>query len=420
MFLVYSFLYSLAVIVLFIPEYLKRPQELRRIWLKEKLGILPQLDSSLWVHAVSVGEVNAAMQLIIKLRKNYSHLPVILSTVTDTGRKVASERVPEGVTVVYLPFDLGHILERAFRRVKPKMLIIIETELWPNLLRYASAAKIPVLVLNGRISEKSSKGYSKISFFMKRVLNLVNVFGMQSSLDAERLKSMGADEKKVQVTGNFKFDFEITGRMPAWAEEFRGSVIIAGSTHKGEEELILSAYLQNLENFPELKLIIAPRHPQRFREVSDLLNRMKIQFARRSELGQAGIDPAMPGPKVLLLDSVGELSFIYGIADIVLIGKSFTGIGGQNPLEAAYWGKPVICGPHMENFPFMKEFYAKEGAFEVEPGFLAGKMRDLLANPEFARKTGENARIFYEQRSGAVQKAMNLVGEYLACREEFA
>lgn len=409
MFIIYSFFYSLAIIVLFIPEYLKRPQGLRRIWLREKLGSLPEMDSSIWLHAVSVGEVNAAMQLIIKLRETYPETPVILSTITDTGRKVASEKVPEGVTVVYLPFDLIHIIKRAVRRVKPKVLIIIETELWPNILRYASAGNIPVLILNGRISEKSSKGYRKISFFMKKVLSFVTIFSMQSSLDAERLKSIGADEEKVQVAGNFKFDTEIKRAMPSWAEGFRGSVIIAGSTHKGEEELIVSAYLKNLENFPELKLILAPRHPQRFREVSDLLSRMKIPFARRSELVQAGIGPEEISSKVLLLDSVGELSFIYGIADIVLVGKSFTGTGGQNPLEAAFWGKPVICGLHMENFPFMKEFYAEGAAFEVEPDFLAEKIGYLLAYPEVGRETGEKARAIYERKSGAVDKAMKLI-----------
>jgi 3-deoxy-D-manno-octulosonic-acid transferase len=409
MFSVYSFLYTLAIIFLFIPQYLKRPPELKRNWIREKLGGLPEMDSSFWVHAVSVGEVNAAIQLLVKMRERYPHTAIILSTITDTGRKVALEKVPEGVRVVYLPFDIIHILKKAFRRVRPKVLIIIETELWPNILRYASGQNVPVLILNGRISERSSKGYEKVSFFMKKVFSFVTVFSMQSSLDAERLKVIGADEKKVQVSGNFKFDMQISGEMPGWAAALRGPVIIAGSTHKGEEELVISAYLENLKNFPELKLILAPRHPERFREVSDLLSRMRIPFMRRSEMYAAVAGPELLDSKVLLLDTVGELSSIYCIADIALIGKSFLGTGGQNPLEAAYWGKPIICGPHMENFPFMKEFYAEEAAFEVEPGFLSGKIKELLVHPEVARKAGEKAKLLYERRSGAVEKAMKLI-----------
>lgn len=412
MFIIYSIIYIIVIFVLFIPQYLKRPKELRRKWVREKLGLLPELDSSLWVHAVSVGEVNAAVQLLRMLRGKYPDMPIVLTTITDTGRKVALDKVPQGVRVVYLPFDINWILERAFRRVKPGMLIVIETELWPNIFRLSHKRNIPVIILNGRISEKSSHGYKKISFFMKKVLSYVTVFSMQSSLDAERLKAIGADEKKVKVSGNFKFDMEISGGMPAWTAAVKGPVIVAGSTHKGEEELVITAYLENLGKFPDLKLILAPRHPERFREVAELLRREKVPFVMRSGLVDNDIAGEPVSEKVLLLDHVGELSSVYAIADIAIIGKSFTGIGGQNPLEPAYWGKPILCGPHMENFPFMREFYDEGAAFEVEPAFLAGKIGELLDSPDLAKEAGDKARRLYESKSGTVAKALEIIGKY--------
>jgi 3-deoxy-D-manno-octulosonic-acid transferase len=413
MFLVYSFIYTLVIFVLFIPQYLKRPKELRRKWAREKFGMLPEMRDSLWVHAVSVGEVNAAIQLLRRLREKYPATPIVLSTITDTGQKVASAKVPEGVRVVYLPFDINWILERSFGRVNPRLIIVIETELWPNFFRLAHKRNIPVMVLNGRISEKSSKGYKKISFFMKKVLSCVSEFSMQSDLDAERLRAIGADEKKVRVSGNFKFDMEFSGEMPAWTSAVKGPVIVAGSTHKGEEELILAAYLENLPRFPDLRLILAPRHPERFNEVVDLLRTKKIPFVRRSELASRSLAGEPFAERVLLLDTVGELSFVYRIADIAIIGKSFTGIGGQNPLEPAYWGKPILCGPHMENFPFVREFYDKGAAFEVQPSSLSEKLGHFLAQPDIARAAGERARRLYESKSGAVGRAMEVIEKYV-------
>jgi 3-deoxy-D-manno-octulosonic-acid transferase len=413
MFFIYSVIYTIVIFVLFIPQYMKRPVELRGKWVREKLGSLPDLAFSFWVHAVSVGEVNAAIQLLTRLRTKYPAMPIVLSTITDTGQKVALDKVPEGVSVVYLPFDINWFLERAFRRVRPKILIVMETELWPNILRLSCKRNIPVIILNGRISAKSSRGYKKISFFMKKVFSYVTVFSMQSSLDAERLMAIGADEKKVQVSGNFKFDVEMSGGRSALAAAVKGPVIVAGSTHRGEEELVLSAYLENLGKFPDLKLILAPRHPERFGEVADLLRARGISFVRRSELGvfDSASDPFKE--KVLLLDSVGELSSVYAIADIALIGKSFFGVGGQNPLEPAYWGKPILCGRHMENFPFIQEFYDAGAAFEVDPGSLAKKIGKLLTDPDSAKAAGEKAKVLYASKAGAVGKAMTIIGEFI-------
>jgi len=418
MFLIYSILYSLALAFLFVPQYLKRPGDVRKKWLHEKFGFLPVAPRSapqapIWIHAVSVGEVNAALPLLKRLKDAYPALPVILSTITDTGQKVARERAPEGTTVMYLPFDLCFILRRCFAHINPRLFIVVETELWPNVFRVAHERNVPVLVLNGRISEKSAKGYLKVSFFMKKVFDHVTLFCMQSDTDAERIRSIGASEEKVRVTGNFKFDMDISKDVPEWAREISGPVIVAGSTHAGEEQIMIDAYRENVYLFPGLKLIIAPRHPERFKEAEETIIRSDIRYCRRSELGSGGREQIDPACNILLLDTIGELTAVYSIARIAIMGKSFEGFGGQNPLEPAYWGKPVICGPHMENFPFIRNFIDEGAAFEVTSASLAKKIKELLIQPEKAKAAGEKARAFYLKSSGAVDRAAKIIEEYL-------
>jgi 3-deoxy-D-manno-octulosonic-acid transferase len=418
MFLVYSILYSLALAVLFVPQYLKRPLGMRKKWLRDKFGMfdfsLPAPHSSpVWIHAVSVGEVHAVIPLLKRLRVAYPGLPLVLSTITDTGQKVAGEKAPEGVLTVYLPFDLGVILHRCFARVTPKLFIVVETELWPNIFRVAHERNVPVLVLNGRISEKSARGYRKVSFFMKKVFAYVTLFSMQSDADAERIRSIGADGGKVCVSGNFKFDMDIPGNVPVWLREIRGPVIVAGSTHAGEEQIVIDAYRENLRLFPGLKLIIAPRHPERFKEAEEVIIRSEIRYMKRSEVSAGWRELNAEGPYILLLDTVGELSTVYSIADMAIMGKSFEGFGGQNPLEPAYWGRPIICGPHMENFPFIREFLEAGAAFEVSPAGLAKKVKELLMQPEKGKASGETARALYLRNSGAVDRTMKIIGDFI-------
>lgn len=409
MFLVYSLLYAVAASILFIPEYLKRPKELRKRWLREKFGYLPDVESPIWVHAVSVGEVGASIGLLKKLRAEYPQSSLILSTITDTGQKVALEKVPFGTTVVYLPFDLKHILDRSFRRAMPRLFLVMETELWPNIFRTLASHRVPVLVLNGRISEKSAAGYRKISFFMKKVFSYISVFGMQSQVDADRIGYIGAEKMKITVLGNFKFDMEMPGTIPDWARSMGGPIVVAGSTHKGEEELILAAYAENKKFSPELRLILAPRHPERFEEVAAMLKKSGIPYMKRTEIK----DLNTSGASVILLDTVGELSSVYAAADIAIMGKSFEGVGGQNPLEPAYWGKPIICGPHMENFPLIKDFYREGAAFEVEATALPKKIKELLLAPDKAKSAGQRAKELCLKNSGAVDRAMGIIREYI-------
>jgi 3-deoxy-D-manno-octulosonic-acid transferase len=271
-------------------------------------------------------------------------------------------------------------------------------------------------LLNGRISGNSFKGYKKISFFMRRVLSCVDLFCMQSELDAERVRSLGVNSEKVKVLGNFKFDTMSPSAIPEWAKRISGPVLIAGSTHEGEEELIISAYHNLKKDFPDLNLIIAPRHPERFKEVEDLLRSKGISFIKRSALGTQGLTPppsSSPIGIIILLDTVGELSTIYGIADIAIIGKSYKGYGGQNPLEPAYWGKAIICGPHMENFPVIQDFYDQGAALEANEESLYLALRELLYSPEKVRKMGDKAKEIYTKNTGAVDRAMEVIIRYI-------
>ncbi len=435
MYFIYSLLYIIAIIIILPFEYFKRPKDIRKRWLREKFGFLNssfvQLKSPhppfakgegggiLWVHAVSVGEVMAALPLIKKLREREPSRGIILSTITDTGQKVARERAPEDTTIVYLPFDITSILNTVLKRIKPEILIVIETELWPNLFRVFKENGIPVILFNGRISENSFKGYKKISFFMKRVLSYVDFFGMQCEEYAERIRSLGVNKSRVMTLGNFKFDTRPPSQIPEWTNKIKKPVIIAGSTHEREEELMASVYIELKKDFPDLNLIIAPRHPERFKGVEDMLSSKGILFIKRSvfstqhsELSEATDWQTIKG-MIIILDTIGELSSVYGRADIAIIGKSFKGYGGQNPLEPAYWGKPILCGPHMENFPVIKDFYREEAALEVNEEGLYVKLKELLMSPEKAKEIGSKAQQLYRKNTGAVDRAMEIIARYV-------
>jgi 3-deoxy-D-manno-octulosonic-acid transferase len=414
MYFLYSFIYLIAIIILLPFEYLKRPEEIRRKWLREKVGLIEEVKGkSIWIHAVSVGEVTAAAPLLERIKEQYPLKSIIISTITDTGQKVAKERAPEGTIILYLPFDMPSILKGVLHKVRPELLIVIETEIWPNLIRVFRENGIPVLLLNGRISENSFRGYRKIAFFMKRVLSPVDFFGMQAEGYADRIKRLGVGSEKVSTLGNFKFDTKPPGDIPAWTAKIVGRIITAGSTHEGEEALLTDVYLALKKEIHDLNLIIAPRHPERFKTVEDMLSSKGISFVKRSEINALNAGPSLKGV-IILLDTVGELSSVYGISDIAVIGKSFRGLGGQNPLEPAYWSKPIVCGPHMENFPFIREFYREGAALEIKEEELYEKIKEILLSPEKAKAIGLRAGELFKKNAGAVERAMEIIERYLA------
>lgn len=248
---------------------------------------------------------------------------------------------------------------------------------------------------------------------MKTVLSNVDFFGMQEKTYTERILSFGIDRSRVRYLGNLKFDIQPTSQIPKWTEKILGPVIVAGSTHEGEEELITSVYTKLKEDFLGLNLIIAPRHPERFIEVEEMLESLEINFIKRSSLSVHNSRPDEIHGELILLDSIGELSVIYGISTIAIIGKSFRGYGGQNPLEPAFWGKPIICGPHMENFPVIGDFYKEGAAVEVSEDRLYSKLKEMLLSPEKAKEVGLKAQQLYRKNTGAVDRSLEIVSRYI-------
>lgn len=417
MYQLYTILYCAALIFLLPFEFFKRPKSLRKRWIRERLGFCgPEIQSSqsltMWVHAVSVGEAIASVPLIKKLKSRYPHSGFVISTVTDTGQKVAAERLGDIAKIIYVPFDLPFAVKNTFRRTRPSIFIIMETELWPNIIKTSDMLNVPVLLMNGRISEKSFNGYKSLRFFIHRVMSYVSFFCMQDEVYAERVKALGAGPQRVSAIGSFKFDTKPSSPAPEWTCRLKGPVIIAGSTHRTEEELLIDAYIKLRVDFSDLNLIIAPRHPERFKEVEELIRKKGLEYTKRSEMIKQENAAKISGT-VVLLDVIGELSSVYGACDIAVMGGTFIEHGGQNPLEPAYWGKAIVCGPHMENFPFMDEFYRDSAAVKVEAGNLHGSLGDLLASSERMESMGKAARTLYEKNAGATDRAIEIIEKYL-------
>ncbi|MBF0538799.1 MAG: 3-deoxy-D-manno-octulosonic acid transferase [Nitrospirae bacterium] len=446
MMFLYNALYAGALSLMLPFEYFKRPESLRKRWLSERCGDLSPDDSDagasreapvVWLHAVSVGEVISAVPLVKRILQEIT-TNVVVSTVTDTGQAVARQRLGNSVRLIYIPFDLPHTVRRAVERLRPDIFISMETELWPGVFHIMHEHNTPVVILNGRISSKSHKGYSKIRFFMKDVLSTVTLFGMQNEVYAQRIIDIGADVSRVKVMGNLKYDIEPPTVVPAWAQQLSGpgagrtgnKMIVAGSTHEGEEEIVLAAYTRLKERFPALTLILAPRHPQRFDEAERLVKRVGLRCLRRSlfrsdspltaraarTLTVAGdeLPPTDVIPDVILLDCVGELAAVYGAGQVAIVGGSFVAKGGHNLLEPASWGVPIICGAHMDNFPTTGEFIQQGAAISVTADSLYDTLRGLLDDEALCQRMGYAAKGLYAKNSGALARCVEEVARVLA------
>ena len=425
MFLIYNIISTIASI--FALPYLLAKATVReryRFGLARKLGLVvdPGLsrlskERPIWVHAVSVGEVMAAVPLIRRMKREHPHLKIVLSTVTATGRKTAERNLPELDALTFFPFDLYWPIQRAIRLINPRLFITLETELWPNLLMTLNRRGIPALLVNGRISDSSFKGYRMFQPLFRRALSAFSYLCMQSEADADRILAIGADPAQVLVTGNMKYDGaweEVGPEAGKYALHLLGleegaRPFIAGSTHRGEEEAVLSVFLGLKEHHPDLILVIAPRHPERFNEVANLVSSRGIKLVRRTEIdGHHGAD-------VILLDTIGELSRLYAGASIIFIGGSLIPFGGHNPLEAAVYGKPVLFGPHMENFRDIAEGLIKGGgAFRVaSPSELYSRASALLTDGQLLEGVGRRAEEVVKRNRGACEATMRVVNEVL-------
>lgn len=403
----YDLLALLAAIILTPYEYFRRPGNLRAAWLRERWGFWRCGPVDVWIHAVSVGEALAASGVVKELKRRRPDLKIAVSTVTDTGRGIAMESMP-GVPVFYMPWDIGPLIGRVLRTTQPKVVAVMETELWPAMISRTSLEHVPLVILNGRISDRSFRGYMRIRRFMRLLLLKVTHFGMQSRADLDRIRAIGAEDQAASVIGNLKFDIAPpVARDMDWLSALSHPVWIAGSTHEGEEQKVLGAYRMLADSGRNITLVIAPRHPQRFDAVERVITAAGFDCARRSSIGgKSG--------GIILLDAMGELASAYAAADVVFVGGSLVPSGGHNILEPAHWRKPVIFGSHMENFRAIAAGFLDEkaGVQVNTPEELAGAVGRILDNSTESAEMAERAYALIERNRGAAARCADLLLRY--------
>jgi 3-deoxy-D-manno-octulosonic-acid transferase len=368
-----------------------------------------------WIHAVSVGESAVAVPLVEGIRQRWPELSIVVSTITPTGARIVAERLAGRAVHRYFPVDLPGPVRRALDAARPRFFIAIETELWPNFLRALAARRIPAMIANGRISDRSFRRYHRVRWLMRRVLADVSVFAMQSEEDARRIVALGAPPERVVVTGNLKSDLlPEASDDEAWRQRLGlgpgNRLWIAGSTHRGEEALALDAFVHAKARFPGLALLLAPRHPERAGEVEELIRARGLVAVRRSRLPQDAARGA-----IVILDTVGELAQLYALAEIVFVGGSLVPIGGHNMLEPAMRGKPVLFGPHTSNFREGAELLQMSGGgLVVKDGDeLARELTRLLEDGDLASRMGRGAREAFVGRQGALSATLDLIARHL-------
>ncbi|HWG38636.1 MAG TPA: 3-deoxy-D-manno-octulosonic acid transferase [Terriglobales bacterium] len=382
------------------------------------LGAMPG-RGTIWLHAVSVGEALAIERLIAQLRRRFPRRSVVLSVTTATGRAVAERRI-QADRIFYFPLDFRFAARRALRAVQPELVLIAETEIWPNFLREAEVLGIPVMFINGRISGRSFARYRLARRIMRPTMARVSNFLMQTPTDARRALALGADPARVEIAGNLKFDL-IPPEQPAFLAMLRGRlqaagishVLVAGSTMEGEEEAVLAAFRRAITPDCAALLILAPRHPQRFERVAELLASSGLPWQRRSRLEVGGAALAPGG--VLLLDSLGELASTYQVASLAFVGGSLAPHGGHNLLEPAYWGVATAFGPHMENFAAIAEqFLAAGAALRVGSAHELGHVwRQMLGDDAARQHIGAAARALLASQRGATDRALDAIAAML-------
>jgi 3-deoxy-D-manno-octulosonic-acid transferase len=410
----YSFLYSLALALAMIAAlpYWIFQMAVRgkyRVGFSERIGRvparlrLPTADSSIWVHAVSVGEVLAVAALVKELKRMLPGARLFVSTTTDTGQALARKKFGEE-NVFYFPMDFAFAIRPYLRALRPKMVVIAETEFWPNFLRLADASGARIAVVNARISDRSWPRYRRFRALLKTVLAHVDLFLAQTEEDAARLKDIGATAERVRVAGNLKFDIPVpettaivAALRKAIAANRDGPVLVCGSTVEGEEPLLLKAFENVLVRHPRAVMVLAPRHPERFPAVVALLEKMSIRFQRRSEWRGEAL-----GGAVLLLDTIGELAALYAIADVAFIGGSLVPRGGHNIIEPAQYGVATVVGNHTENFrDIVRLFDSRKAVCVVGPAELPLVLMDLLANEAERKAMGRRAAETLKSQLGA-------------------
>jgi 3-deoxy-D-manno-octulosonic-acid transferase len=368
-----------------------------------------------WMHAVSVGEVMIALKLATRMRELDPNLRVALTTTTTTGFALASREAPDWIEVLYTPLDFWPIMHRAFSAVRPTRIVLVEAEVWPNLTATAHRRKIPFALVNARLSPRSEERFRKFNWFVKPYFQKLDLVCVQEPEDAGRWESLGVVADRIQVVGSIKFDPEDAEPRPKRPREVLRTlgiestrpILLAGSTHQGEEEILGRIFLELRREFPGLFLIIAPRHAERTREIESQLHAAGLPSVRRSEAGTGG------SADCLLIDTTGELRDWHAVAAIVFVGKSLAARGGQNPVEAILASKPVLFGPHMENFSALaRALVANNAAIQVlDANSLREKIAWLLRDPEAVSHLVANAQAVLARHSGATRRTAKLVLE---------
>jgi 3-deoxy-D-manno-octulosonic-acid transferase len=393
------------------PSYRKR-------W-RERLGLGYQTPTKFkaqpfWIHAVSVGETLAIVPLVKLIQARHPEIPIVMTTMTPTGAERVAETFGSSVTHYYCPYDIPCALHRFFKHVRPRGCVIVETELWPNLVNGCYQRDIPLLVANARLSERSAKGYARFSAMAKVMLEQIDCIAVQNAVDGARFVALGLPPTSMSVTGSIKFDVaapEGSERLAYALRELWGQsrpVLMAASTHEGEESALLNAYQTLLTYYPELLLVIVPRHPERFDGVADLIKEQGLVLARRS-LGQQ----PDKGTQVYLGDTMGELMKLLAAADITFVGGSLIERGGHNPLEPAVLQKPVLMGPHFFNFQLICDSLHKAGGLSVIAGAdeLVLEVKRLLDDPMAMNNQGQAGYEFVMKNQGALERLYALLDE---------
>jgi 3-deoxy-D-manno-octulosonic-acid transferase len=422
-YIIYSVLLSIGFVVA-LPWFLWKGRSSGKYLrtFRERMGRLPvylnvDADPSVWIHAVSVGEVLAVRPLLAPMRERFPKLRLYVSTTTVTGNQIAAKSLQGIDGLFFAPFDWRGPVRKALETLNPSLLVLVETEIWPNLIHEAHRRGTKIAVVNGRISPRSFTRYRRIRGLLRTVLSDIDLFLMQSESHADRIAELGAPRERIHCVGNLKFDAVVDAHLPpTLARLLMGRrdrpIWIAGSTVAGEEELVLRAFHRVREAAPDTRLIIAPRHPERFDQIPALVEAAGFRCLRRTALDlHERRDSA-----VVLLDTLGELAQAYSLATVAFIGGSLVARGGHNILEAAVAGKPVVVGPHMENFQEIADVFRSEGAFVQigGPEDLGREVAALITDDVRRRALGERARSLIERNRGAQRRSIDALARLLA------
>ena len=426
--LIYNLFWPIGLLF-FLPGYFTKM--IRRGGYREKFGqrlgiydheLRDRLSQqrSTWLHAVSVGEVNIALKLADALRAREPDLRCVLTTTTTTGFALARKNAPPWMEIMYTPLDYWPIMCRAFSVIRPARILLIEAEVWPNLAGEAHMRQIPLVLVNARLSPRSERRYRRFRFFVAPIFRLLDLVCVPEEEDIERWAALGVPPDRIHVTGSIKFDPDVQPRSQTIAASISTAlrsdslVIFGGSTHRGEEKMLAGIFLRLRQQFPALRLFIAPRHVERLQEIRADLGLFPLRVALASESREGHNADA----DCVLLDTTGELQRWYGIATVVFVGKSLTAHGGQNPVEAIFAGKPVLFGPHMENFATLaRRLVSNNGAIQIaDLDSLEGVVAELLRDADARKRLVQNARAILSEHQGATARAAVLVHEFRLTR----